>query len=196
MRRIALCCVAAALASSWGCLVPWVGEDDAGLGDTDTTGNTDADGGGGDTDVSGTPPRSGAKPADECRGAKTFGTLKTGTFSGDFSKFTPSTFVPDCGATFVAPQGIDAFYRIDLEAKQSVTIHFSIPQQDVVIYLVEGCTAASACVDSADAGRVGGEEGLTYRNAGDGPQTVYLGVALYYATAPGGTFSITTSYTP
>lgn len=199
MRRFALLGVAAALSAQLGCVVPWEEPGETGVGDTDDNGNgnTDQGGGGADTDVGNTkPPHLGSKPGETCKAAKDFGTLKEGNFSGDFGNYTASGFEPDCGATFVAPQGIDGFYRIDLAAKQSVTVHFSIPNEDVLIYLVEGCLAASACVDSADAGRVGGEEGLTYRNGGDAPQTLYLGVALYYATARGGTFTITTSYTP
>lgn len=201
MRRVALLGVAVALSSQLGCVVPWAAPGDTGVGDTDDNGSTDQGGGGGgggaDTDIgNGKPPHLGSKPADTCKASKDFGTLKEGTFSGNFGNYTASGFEPDCGATFVAPQGIDGFYRIDLAPKQSVTVHFSIPNEDVVIYLVDGCTAQADCVDSADAGRVGGEEGMTYRNAGDAPQTVYLGVALYYATSRGGTFSITTSYTP
>lgn len=194
MRQTALLGVAAALATSWACVVPWEAADDTAAADTDN--NTVDDGGGEDTDAGTQPTRSGAKPGDTCKDAKDFGTLRAGTFTGNFGNYTASGFAPDCGGSFVAPQGIDAFYRIDLESKQTVSVHFSIPQQDVVMYLTEGCTAAAACVDSADAGRVGGEEGLSYRNGGDAPITLYLGVALYYPTAPGGTFSITTEYTP
>lgn len=114
--------------------------------------------------------------SDKCLPATTMPPLTSGNYWGELAD---AGFKDDLSDTDHCTDGLDAnaadgFIRVELAPNQFLGVTYDLPDNDASIYLVRDCTNADTCVVGADENDDGITESLSYFNATDETEILYL----------------------
>ncbi len=108
---------------------------------------------------------------DSCADAMLADPVAAGGFAGDLS-LAVSDLNPDGTCAAPAPGG-DGFVKIRLEAGETLTATASMPDSDLVLYLMYNCAVPASCVVGADLATDAAEV-VTYANESGVQENLYL----------------------